>query len=45
MELRQWAAGRHLLVDEALWGIYRVAYPAEMDPKKWETDVYYLIKP
>lgn len=45
VEMRQWAAAQHLTVDEAPWGIYRVAYPAEPDPLKWETDLCYLIKP
>ena len=45
VEMRQWAAAQHYQVDEAPWGIYRVAYPAQEDPTKWETDLFYLIKP
>ena len=44
-ELKHWSVGQRLQVDEAPWGIYRIAYPAEKDPQKWETDLYYLIKP
>jgi serine/threonine protein kinase len=43
-ELQHWAVDQHLQVDPAPWGIYRVTYP-EPDPQKWETDLYYLIKP
>lgn len=44
VEMLQWATAKHLSVDQAPWGIYRVGPPAELDPQKWETDVYYLIK-
>lgn len=44
VEMLQWAAAKHLAVDEAPWGIYRVGPPAQLEPQKWETDVYYLIK-